>query len=90
MITSEMLHDISELIEQRGLGEALLAQLRAAYPGKHFTYCMDDDVHSGKPVVERDNFRIYLVNSSDHCSQISNALETASGFVLAEVILTRQ
>ena len=81
-----MLNDITELIGQRGLGEALLTQLRSVYPGTHFTYCMDDDIHSGKPVIERPGFRIYLVNSTEHCSQITNALETASGCVLAEVI----
>jgi len=86
VITAEILNDVAELIEQRGLGEALLTQLRSVYPGKHFTYCMDDDVHSGKPVLERKGFRIYLVNSHDHCSQITNVLENASGFVLAEVI----
>ena len=86
MITTETLNEIAELIEKRGLGEALLTQLRSVYPGKHFTYCMDDDVHSGKPVLERKGFRIYLVNSHDHCSQITNVLESASGFVLAEVI----
>jgi hypothetical protein len=86
MISAEMLHDIAELIEKRGLGEALLTQLRSVYPGKHFTYCMDDDVHSGKPVLERKGFRLYLVNSQDHCSQITNILESASGIVLAEVI----
>jgi len=86
LITTETLNEIAELIEKRGLGEALLTQLRSVYPGKHFTYCMDDDVHSGKPVLERKGFRIYLVNSHDHCSQITNVLESASGFVLAEVI----
>lgn len=86
MITESTLNHIAALIEQRGLDDTLVAQLRSVYPGKHFTYCMDDDVHSGKPVLEREGFRIYLVNSTEHCSTLTNALETASGFVLAEVI----
>ena len=87
----ETLQAMAELIELRGLSEALLTQLRSTYPGKHFTYCMDDDIHSGKPVLERETFRIYLVDSSDHCSHLldgrnTDALQHASGFVLAEVI----
>ncbi|MFT3931146.1 MAG: hypothetical protein QM709_12710 [Spongiibacteraceae bacterium] len=87
----ETLLSMAELIELRGLSEALLTQLRALYPGKHFTYCMDDDIHSGKPVLERANFKIYLVDSSEHCSHLLNgtepqALQHASGFVLAEVV----
>jgi hypothetical protein len=48
---------------------------------------MDDDIMvNAKPVVERPRFNIYLVNSSDHCSVLSNDPEAASGIVLAEVI----
>jgi hypothetical protein len=90
-MNTETLQSMVELIELRGLSEALLTQLRALYPGKHFTYCMDDDIHSGKPVLERSGFRIYLVDSSEHCSHLLNgsdaeALQRASGFVLAEVL----
>lgn len=86
MIAENEVSAIADLIQQRGLSEALVSELRTLYPGKHFTYCMDDDIHSGKPVVERTGFRIYLVDSSDHCSQLTSAAETASGFVLAEVL----
>ncbi len=90
-MNTDLLNSIAELIELRGLSEALLTQLRANFPGKHFTYCMDDDIHSGRPVLERENFRIYLVDSSEHCSHLLNgadpeALNHASGFVLAEVL----
>lgn len=77
---------IADLIEQRGLSEALVGELRTLYPSNHFTYCMDDDIHSGKPALERKGFRIYLVDSSNHCSHLTCDAETASGFVLAELI----
>ena len=86
MIAENEVTAIADLIQQRGLSEALVSELRTLYPGKHFTYCMDDDIHSGKPVIERSGFRIYLVDSSDHCSQLTSVVETASGFVLAEVL----
>ncbi len=85
MIAENEVAAIADLIEQRGLSEALVGDLRTLYPGKHFTYCMDDDIHSGKPAVERKGFRIYLVDSSNHCSNLTSDAETASGFVLAEV-----
>ncbi|MFD1692587.1 hypothetical protein ACFSHR_16845 [Azotobacter chroococcum] len=48
---------------------------------------MDDDiVVNAKPVAERPGFNVYLVNSSDHCSVLSNDLGSASGIVLAEII----
>lgn len=86
MIAENEVTAIADLIQQRGLSEALVSELRTRYPGKHFTYCMDDDIHSGKPVIERKGFRIYLVDSSNHCSHLTSDVETASGFVLAELI----
>lgn len=86
MINAQTLEQIATLIEQRGLSEALVSELRDSYPGKHFTWCMDDDVHNGRPVLQRPGFCIYLVDSSDHCSHITSNVESASGFVLAEII----
>ena len=86
MIASNELDAVVALIEQKGLSEMLLGELRTQYPGKHFTYCMDDDITTGKPVVERDNFAVYLVDSSDHCSCLTTDLDSASGMVLAEII----
>lgn len=86
MIANTELDAVVSLIEQKGLSEMLLAELRTQFPGKHFTYCMDDDINTGKPVVSGQNYAIYLVDSSDHCSCLTTDLETASGMVLAEVI----
>jgi len=87
MITQTVLDDVIRQAEQEGLGETLIASLRSAHPGVHFTCCMDDDIPvNAKPAVERPKFNIYLVNSSDHCSVLSNDLESASGIVLAEII----
>ncbi len=86
MIASTELDAVVALIEQKGLSEMLLGELRDQFPGKHFTYCMEDDINAGKPVVERENFAIYLVDSRDHCSCLTTDLDTASGMVLAEII----
>jgi hypothetical protein len=87
MISQAVLDDVVRQAEESVLDDALIASLRSANPGVHFTWCMDDDIMvNAKPVVERPRFNIYLVNSSDHCSVLSNDPEAASGIVLAEVI----
>lgn len=85
-ITTEMLECVAVEVEKQGLSEATVSQLRAFFPGVYFTYCMDDDVHSGKPVMQRDGFNIYLVGSGDHCLGLTAACESAKGIILAEVI----
>jgi len=86
MIEQAQLDKIVQVVEKAGLSEALIVSLREYFPGVHFTYCLDDDIAAGKPVVSRDTFNIYLVDSSNHCSSLTSALESASGLVLAEVI----
>ncbi|ACR12987.1 DUF6129 family protein [Teredinibacter turnerae] len=86
MIAEQELFDVAEFVKTNGLSEAVIAELRTKFPGKHFTWCMEDDIHSGKPVYEGEGFDIYVVNSMDHCSVLTNDLESASGFVLAELI----
>ena len=87
MISQELLDAVIRQAEQSVLGEPLLASLRDAHPGAHFTLCMDDDIMvNAKPVAERPGFNVYLVNSSDHCLVLTNDPEAASGVVLAEII----
>ncbi len=87
MISQDQLDAIINEAGQSALDEVLLGRLRAAWPGVHFTLCMDDDipVHA-RAVAEQGRFNVYLVNSSDHCSVLTNDTATASGVVLAEVI----
>ena len=87
MISQEQLDDVIARAEQGPLGVPLLASLRQAHPGAHFTLCMDDDiVVNARPVAERPGFNVYLVNSSEHCLVLTNDLDAASGVVLAEII----
>ncbi len=87
MLNQSQLEEVIHAAEQSTLDERLLATLRAAYPGVHFTCCMDDDVSvNAKPYAQRPGFNVYLVNSSNHCSTLTNDPDIASGVVLAEVI----
>jgi len=85
MIAAAELDAILQWVDEKGLSEQVIAELREKFPGKHFTYCMDDDINGGKPYAERDAYAVYLVDSSDHCSCLTSDPESASGIVLAEI-----
>lgn len=86
MIAVNQLDEVVNMIEHRGLSEEVLGELRDRFPNTHFTWCMEDDIHTGKPVITRDAFAVYLVDSREHCSLLTTDLDTASGLVLAEII----
>lgn len=85
MIAQGEIEAIADFVSANGLSEAIISDLRDQYPGKHFTWCMEDDINVGRPVVERQSFSIYLVDSREHCSKLTNDPDIASGVVLAEV-----
>ncbi len=86
MIPVEQTEKFAALIEQQlPLDEAVVSGLRQAYPDYHFTYCMDDDIVTGKPVIERDAFKLYLIDGREHCLCLTNDHDVATGVVVAEV-----
>ncbi len=85
-ITPEFAEQVANKIEEIGVSEETIQQLRQHYPNLHFTYCLDDDIGRINPVLERSLFNLYLVDSSEHCLKLTRTFETATGFVLAEVI----
>lgn len=85
MINAQQIQAIVDYVEQKGLSEAVISELRGSFPGCHFTYCMDDDVTYPRPYLERGTFNLYLVDSRDHCSTLTDDKSVASGVVLAEV-----
>ena len=87
MLAVARVSDISKQVRQAGfLDEGVVTSLRAAYPDIHFTYCLDDDITSGKPVIEDEKFNIYLIDGREHCLCLTNDYDTATGIVIAEVI----
>ena len=86
MISVENTQAIAAEVKNKGLDYDVVAGLRQSYPDIHFTYCMDDDITTGKPVVESDAFNIYLVDGREHCLCLTNDFDVATGIVLAEVI----
>lgn len=86
MITEQTVIDIAERLAGPGLDGSIPQRLRAAFPGIHFTYCMDDDVMGCPPVLERAGFNLYLIDSRDHCLALTRQYPLATGIVVAEVI----
>ncbi|WP_221797282.1 hypothetical protein [Oceanobacter mangrovi] len=85
MIKSDDILAMCELADEMGLSEQLISKLREIYPGKGLTWCSEDDINHGKPYLERDKYLVYLVDSRDHCSILTNDEEIATGVVFAEL-----
>lgn len=86
MVNAEQLQSIAAYVEQHGASEETVLTLRSLYEGCHFTYCLDDDIGNARAYLERGDFNIYLVNSDNHCSVLTNDETNASGVVIAEVL----
>ena len=68
------------------IDEGVVAALRKEYTDIHFTYCLDDDITSGKPVIENESFNVYLIDGREHCLCLTNDYDVATGVVIAEVV----
>lgn len=86
MITPEQLQNVAAAISDQVLNESVAAQLRAQYPGIHFTYCMEDDISNQEPILAYPGFNLYLVDGREHCLCLTRNYEHATGIVIAEVI----
>jgi len=73
------------MTQVQGLNEGTLHALRAAWPGIHFSYCMDADVCGVDPVMRMPGVNVYLVDGRAHCLTLTGDLDAATGLVLAEV-----
>ncbi len=85
MITPYQLDDIAEWAETHGVDDAALSHLRQAYPGVHFTQCLDDDINHAEPALQGNGINLYLVDGRQHCLRLTDDLENATGVVLAVV-----
>lgn len=83
MIDGAMLDAVETKVIAAGAEETTVALLRTAWPGVHFTYCMDDDIGALEPFREAKGFNIYLVTGREHCISFTNSMEAATGVVIA-------
>jgi hypothetical protein len=85
MITSRQLNEMAQWAETHGVDDAALSRLRQAYPGVHFTCCLDDDINHAEPALQGAGINLYLVDGRQHCLRLTDELENATGIVLAVV-----
>ncbi len=86
MIAEMQLKAVAKRIASAYLDDALITQLRAEFAPLHFTYCYDDDISDRTPVVETEQFNLYLIDGREHCLKMTNDYEAATGIVVAELI----
>lgn len=86
MIAPTELNAVTEQLRHQGINTNVVSQLRKEFPERHFTYCLQDDITNGHPVVEEGDFAVYLVDANEHCLEFTTDLTRATGFVLAEVL----
>jgi len=86
MITTEQVNAIVAKIETSGLSDTTVSALRQEYQPMHFTYCMDDDLPNSTPIIEHNDFNLYLIDGREHCLCLTNDYEVATGIVVAEII----
>jgi hypothetical protein len=64
--------------------DVLVNHLRRTFPGLHFSVCRDDDMPPRlEPVTGNTFCRLYFVDSSAHCLQLTNDAESATGLAVA-------
>ena len=86
MISKSQINAIAAKIETLGVDETTISALRKQYQPVHFTYCMDDDLPNNTPIIEHNDFNLYLIDGREHCLCLTNDYETATGIVVAEII----
>ncbi|TSA40343.1 MAG: hypothetical protein D4R63_06410 [Methylococcaceae bacterium] len=86
MITLNQVNAIAATLVTAGVEESTVSDLRQLYQAIHFTYCMDDDLPNNTPVMEHQDFNLYLIDGREHCLCLTNDFDVATGIVVAEVI----
>lgn len=86
MIAEQDVKTILSHVENAGLNDSVISDLRAQYKDYHFTYCMEDDMDAHTPAIESRDFNVYFVDSADHCAKLTRDPAHGSGFVFAEII----
>ena len=86
MVTEEVVNSVAQQLQGVLLDATITQTLRESFPDVHFTYCIDDDVHGPKPVLEDKAFNLYLITTQEHCLAVTSQYNRATGIVVAEVI----
>ncbi len=83
-MTSTEIAEIVQQLDEKGLSEETLSELRASRQPIRVTRCTADDLEDHDPYLERDGYLVYLLSSDGHCLALTSDLDSAVGLVFAE------
>jgi hypothetical protein len=78
----EELNEIGAVLAEQGAEASAFGLLRARFPHLSWTRCDASDVTEA-PLQTSGAFDLHLLDGSEHCVQITDDLERATGIVLA-------
>ena len=81
-VNAEELKEIERMLAARDVDAQAFAELRRRFPHLSWTRCDASDV-TEVPFRSYDKFDVHLLDSADHCSQITADPSRATGIVLA-------
>lgn len=85
MINDAIIDEVAEVLGQAGSSD-LPSLFKEKFPDLRFSFCSEDDIHTGKPVKELEGYSIYLYGGdASSCLSLTNDPQIAHGFVIAEV-----
>jgi hypothetical protein len=84
-MTHEQVTAVARGALHAGVNARTLAGMRAQFPGMHLSHCNNDDVINAAPYLQSPRLNIYLVDGHEHCLELTQDLDAATGLLLAEV-----
>jgi hypothetical protein len=74
---------IEGVLEPLDADAAAIERIRREFPGLRLTSCELSDVGMAEPFRQFPRYNLYLVDTSEHCWQLTTDLSRASGLVVA-------
>jgi hypothetical protein len=81
-MTAEDWRVIDETLTAASMEAGTIADLRRQFPQLSWTSCDASDAME-KPYRIYDKFELHLLNTSNHCAEITSDLANATGIILA-------
>jgi hypothetical protein len=82
-LSAEELTEIDRVLSGLSADAPVIAEMKRRFPKLSWTRCDASDVIEA-PYKSNTLYDIHLLNSSDHCSQITSDPEQATGIILAK------
>lgn len=78
------IQEIETMFARPGVDASVFGTFRSRFPEASLTKCDATDVADADPYKELGRFTLYLVDGRDHCWQLTDDPEAATGIVVVE------